>query len=83
MSKTKHPSINLPKNDNTNDNDDIKLIFSTTQIQKSFYNKSERKKLKLVYPDHNYLINVDETTYGNTITMDLTSNLFLLIITKT
>ncbi|VVC40663.1 Serendipity locus alpha [Cinara cedri] len=72
LSKTLHPSMTL-NNDTIDDYDDLNLIFSTTQVQKSFYNISDRKKLKLVYPKHDYLTNVDETTYGNTITMDLTN----------
>lgn len=80
LSKTTQPSVNLPKNVTIDDNVDLHLMFSTSQVQKSFYNKSVRTKLKLIYPEHNYLSNVDETGYRNTITMDLTSNLFVLII---
>lgn len=74
LSKTNQPSPSLLKNDNLDNNDDLNLLITTIQVQKSFYNKSERKTSKqLCHQDYNYVTDANETTYDNIVTMDLTS----------
>jgi len=77
LSKTKQSSECLAQNDN---DDDLSMIFSTVQVQKSFYNKSEQNTSKIFDHQDNYLTNVDETTYQNTVTMDLTSKHFVFYL---
>ncbi|XP_022181652.1 serendipity locus protein alpha [Myzus persicae] len=73
LSKTKQSSPSLLQNDNLDNNDDLKLLLTTIQAQKSFYNKSERKtSKKLCDQDYNCLTSANETTYDNIVTMDLT-----------
>lgn len=62
------------------DNDDLNLMLSTVKLQKSFYNKSERKTSNIFY-NQEYLTN-DETAYENTVTMDITSIFFSLNASK-
>lgn len=77
LSKTKQSSLSLLQNDNLDNNDDLKLLLTTIQAQKSFYNKSERKTLKKIcHQDYNCLTSANETTYDNIVTMDLTSKYF-------
>lgn len=78
LSKTKQTSVCMLQEDNCGYSDDLNLMFSTVQFQKSFYNKSERKTSK-IFNNQDYLTNVDETTYGNNITMDITSIFFSYI----
>lgn len=63
----------LEQNDNLEDNYDLNMIFSTVQIQKSFYNKSVRKTSKTFCTENYCSTNDNETMYENTATMDLTS----------
>lgn len=56
------------------DNDDLNLILSTVKLQKSFYNKSERKTSKIFCNQES--LTYDDTTFENTVTMDITSNIF-------
>lgn len=74
LSKTKQSSESCISyaNVNDNDNDDLDLMISTIQIKKSFYNKEDRTLKQFCLQD--YCLNtVNETTYGNTVVMDLTS----------
>lgn len=73
LSKTKQSSTYLLQTEDLDDNDELNLILSTVQVQKSFYNKSERKISK-INSDQDYSNNINETVFENTITMDLTSN---------
>lgn len=74
LSKTEQSSTSMLQKDKCGDNDDLNLMLSTVKLQKSFYNKSERKTSKIFY-NQEHLTN-DETTYENTVTMDITSNFF-------
>jgi len=77
LSKTKQSSPSLLQNDNLDGNDVLNLLLTTVQVQKSFYNNSERKTSKKVYSqDYNCLTSANETTYDNIVTMDLTSKYF-------
>jgi len=77
LSKAKQSSLSLLQNDNLDNNDDLNLLLTTTQVQKSFYNNSERKtSQKLYHQDYNSLTSFNETTYDNIVTMDLTSKYF-------
>lgn len=78
FSKTKQSFTSFLQNDNIEDNinNDWNHMLSTIQIKKSFYNKSEQKNSNKIMLDNN-LINANETIYGNTVIMDLTSKLFL------
>lgn len=70
----------VEQNDRFCDNeDDLNMIFSTVKVQKSFYNKSERNTSNIFEHQDNYLTNVDETAYDNTVTMDLTSKHFIIL----
>lgn len=62
------------------DNDDLNLMLSTVKLQKSFYNKSERKTSKIFF--NQVSLTYDETIYENTVTMDITSNFLLMIQIK-
>ncbi|XP_060870929.1 serendipity locus protein alpha [Metopolophium dirhodum] len=74
LSKTKQSSLSLLQNDDLDNNDDLNLLLTTIQGQKSFYNKSERKiSNKLCHQDYNCLPSTNETTYDNIVTMDLTN----------
>ncbi|XP_029344543.1 serendipity locus protein alpha isoform X2 [Acyrthosiphon pisum] len=75
LSKTKQSSLSVLQNDNLDNNDDLNLLLTTIQVQKSFYNnKSERKTSnKLCHQDYNCLPSTNETTYDNIVTMDLTN----------
>lgn len=76
--KTNQYSKCLIQNDNLYDKDDyLNMLFSTVQVQKSFYNKSERGTSKIFDHQDNYVTNVVETIYDNTVTMDLTSKFFI------
>lgn len=68
----------LEQNDNPEDNFDLNMIFSTVQIQKSFYNISVRKSSKTFYTQNYNSTNVNETMYENTATMDLTSKSYFI-----
>lgn len=48
-------------------------MISTIQVQKSFYDKKDRTTLKQFHLQDYCLNTVNETTYGNTVVMDLTS----------
>lgn len=74
LSKTKQSSESCISYANVNDNDDLDLMFSTIQIKKSFYNKKDRTTLKQFHFQDYCLNTINETTYGNTVVMDLTSN---------
>lgn len=63
----------MEQNDILDDNDNLNLLLSTIQVQRSFYNKSERKNSRIYYNENYFLTDDNETTYENTITMDLTS----------
>lgn len=77
LSKTNQSSMSFLQNDNLDNNDDLNLLLTTTQVQKSFYNNSERKTLKkLCHQDYKSLTSANETNYDNFITMDLTSKYF-------
>lgn len=78
LSKTHQSSTCILQKDECDNSDDLNLMLSTIQLPKSFYNKSERKASKIIY-NQEYLA-YDETTYGNTITMDITSNIFFITI---
>jgi len=81
LSKTKQSSLSLLQNDNLDNNDDLNLLLTTTQVQKSFYKNLERKtSKKLNHQDYNSLTSANETTYDNIVTMDLTSKYFKIII---
>jgi len=67
--------------DDLDNNEDMNLLFTTIQVQKSFYNKLERKTSKKIsHKDYNCLISTNETTYDNVVTMDLTSKYFIFKI---
>lgn len=68
----------LEQKDNLEDNPDLNMIFSTVQIQKSFYNKSVRKMSKPFFTENYSSTNNNETIYENTATMDLTSKSYYL-----
>ncbi|XP_027850187.2 serendipity locus protein alpha [Aphis gossypii] len=73
LSKTKQSSPNMLQTDNPDNNEDLDLLLTTIQVQKSFYNKSERKtSKKMFHQDYECLISANETTYENVVTMDLT-----------
>lgn len=70
--------MNSLQNDNIEDND-WDYMFSSIQVKKSFYNKSERKISNQIYHPNNFS-STDETIYGNTVTMDLTSNFLIYFL---
>ncbi|XP_060834960.1 serendipity locus protein alpha [Rhopalosiphum padi] len=73
LSKTRQSSLSLLQTDDLDNNEDLNLLFTTIQVQKSFYNKLERKTSKKIsHKDYNCLISTNETTYDNVVTMDLT-----------
>ncbi|XP_025201384.1 serendipity locus protein alpha [Melanaphis sacchari] len=73
LSKTRQSSLSLLPTDNFDNNEDLNLLLTTIQVQKSFYNKSERKTSKKMYhKDYNCFISANETTHDHIITMDLT-----------
>lgn len=77
LSKTKQSSPSMLQTDNLDNNEDLDLLLTTIQVQKSFYNKSERKtSKKMFHRDYKCLISANETTYENVVTMDLTSKYF-------
>jgi len=77
LSNTKQSSPSMLQTDDLDKNEDLDLLLTTTQVQKSFYNKSERKtSKKMFYQDYDCLTSANETTYDNVVTMDLTSKYF-------
>lgn len=73
LSKTKQTSPSMLQTDNLDNNEDLDLLLTATQVQKSFYNKSERKtSKKMFHQDYDCLTSANETTYDNVVTMDLT-----------
>lgn len=81
LSKTKQSSPSMLLTDNLDNNEDLDLLLTTIQVQKSFYNKSERKiSKKMFHQDYDCLISANETTYDNVVTMDLTSKYFKIFI---
>lgn len=75
LSKTKQSSDSFVSYENIN-SDNFNLMFSTIQIQKSFYNKSERKMSNTLSGlDYSSSL-VNKTTHENTVIMELTSKYF-------